>query len=62
MLIQRQSPRPEGAARAAGALMAERPVSRTAAVVIVFVWIASIEGELTGVCSGGLEAVDIGTT
>jgi hypothetical protein len=32
--------------RAAGALMAERPVSRTAAVVIVFVWMASIA--LTG--------------
>jgi hypothetical protein len=32
--------------RAAGALMAERPVSRTAALVIVFVWIASIA--LTG--------------
>ena len=32
--------------RAAGALMAERPVSRTATVVIVFVWMASIT--LTG--------------
>jgi hypothetical protein len=33
--------------------MAERPVSRTAAVVIVFVWIASIA--LTGWLFGSLE-------
>jgi hypothetical protein len=34
------------AERAAAALVAERPVSRTAAVVIAFIWIASIA--LTG--------------